>query len=138
METFLAAGLPPSKIDDLKGLLRGDVVGSSHMKEFIPKVEAFEFQRLREEIKGQKVTVIFYGTTRLGEAIAVLLRWCPSDFSSIQMRLVTLQTAEKHMDGAELCAFETRFLLKLASSKFWTLLMDHAIPARQMALRCEI
>ena len=118
METFLAAGLPPSKIDDLKGLLRGDVVGSSHMKDFIPKVEAFEFQRLREEIKGQKVTVIFDGTTRLGEAIAVLLRWCPSDFGSIQMRLVTLQTAEKHMDGAELCAFVNEVLTKACQLNF--------------------
>ena len=110
METFLAAGLPPSKIDDLKGLLRGDVVSSKHMLDFVPKVEAFEFQRLREEIKGQKVTVIFDGTTRLGEAVAVLLRWCPSDFSGIQMRLVTMQTAEKHMDGGELCAFVNEVL----------------------------
>eukprot|EP00966_Prymnesium_polylepis_P117858 2724956-Prymnesium_polylepis.1 len=98
METFLAAGLPPKKIDDLAGLLKGDICDSSQMKLFIPKVEAFEFQRLRAELKGEKVTVIFDGTTRLGEAIVILLRWCPSDFSRIQMRLVTVATAEKHMD----------------------------------------
>ena len=110
METFLAAGLPPTKIDELASLLAGDVCESRMMKMFIPKVEAFEFQRLRRELKDQKVTVIFDGTTRLGEAIVVLLRWCPADFSSIQMRLVTVQTAEKHMDGPELCAFINNIL----------------------------
>eukprot|EP00966_Prymnesium_polylepis_P092030 2130345-Prymnesium_polylepis.2 len=84
METFLAAGLPPTKIDALAGLLKGHVPDSSNMKTFIPKVEKFEIKRLKKEIEGQKVTVIFDGTTRLGEAIAVLLRWCPDDFNGIQ------------------------------------------------------
>ena len=105
VETFLAAGLPPSKIDELKGLFRESVPCDERMRLFVPKVEAFEFERLKRELKGQKVTVIFDGTTRLGEAIAVLLRWCPDDFSGIQMRLVTLGTTEKHMDGPELGAF---------------------------------
>ena len=113
METFLAAGLPPTKIDDLAGLLKGDVCDSSQMRLFIPKVEAFEFQRLRAELKGQKVSVIFDGTTRLGEAIVVVLRWCPKYFSGIKMRLVTVGTAEKHMDASELCAFINNVLVKV-------------------------
>eukprot|EP00966_Prymnesium_polylepis_P286273 6612760-Prymnesium_polylepis.1 len=113
METFLAAGLPPTKIDDLAGLLQGDICESSKMRLFIPKVEAFEFERLRKELKDQKVTVIFDGTTRLGEAIVVLLRWCPKDFSGIKMRLVTFGTAEKHMDASELCAFINNVLVKV-------------------------
>ena len=111
METILAAGVPVAKIDQLKSLLLEDVPDSSHLKCFIPKVEEFEMKRVREEIAGQKVTVIFDGTTRLGEAIVVLLRWCPSDFSGIKMRLVTVATAEKHMDGAEHCAFINNILV---------------------------
>ena len=112
VESFLAAGLPMTKIDELSGLLKQQVGPHTHLKAFIPKVEAYEFRRLRMEIAGQKVTVIFDGTTRLGEAIAVLLRWCPSDFSGIQMRLVTFATTEKHMDGRQLCAFVAKMLTK--------------------------
>lgn len=90
METFLAAGLAPTKIDSLAGLLKATVPDSAAMRLLIPKVESFEFKRLKKELAGQKVTVIFDGTTtRLGEAVAVLLRWCPSDFSGVQQRLVT-------------------------------------------------
>ena len=94
METILAACLPPQTLDILSGLLKESVPDASNMKQFVPKVEAFEFDRVRNEIRGQKVTVIFDGTTRLGEAIVVLLRWCPADFSGIQMRLVTFATAK--------------------------------------------
>ena len=111
--TFLAAGLAMEKINDLRGLLKGDVIEAESMKTFIPKVEAFEFQRLQAELKGQQVTVIFDGTTRLGEAITVLLRWCPSDFSGVEMRLVTFATTHKHMDGAQLCSFINNVLTKV-------------------------
>ena len=119
METFLGAGLAPSKIDALAGLLKGSVPGSQEMRCFIPKVELFEMKRLRKEFEGQKVTVIFDGTTRLGEAIAILLRWCPKDFSGIQQRLVTFATTEKHMDGLELCAFINRMLTKACEVEPW-------------------
>ena len=113
METILAAGIAPAKLDVLRGLLKEEIPASTLMRIFIPKVEAYEFKRLREEIKGQKVTVIFDGTTRLDEAIVVLLRWCPADFSGVQMRLVTVATAEKHMDGPELCAFINNVLVNV-------------------------
>ena len=66
VESFLAAGLPMTKIDELSGLLKQQVGPHTHLKAFIPKVEAYESRRLRMEIAGQKVTVIFDGTTRLG------------------------------------------------------------------------
>jgi hypothetical protein len=72
METILAACLPPASLHVLSGLLKESVPDSSNMRSFVPKVEEFEFSRVRDEIRGQKVTVIFDGTTRLGEAIV----WC--------------------------------------------------------------
>ena len=112
METVLPAGIAPEKFAVLSGILSEDIP-ASHMTQFVPKIEAFEFQRLRAEIKDQKVTVIYDGTTRLGECIVLLLRWCPSDFSGIQMRLVTVATTEAHMDGAELCAFINNVLVNV-------------------------
>ena len=113
METILAACLAPASLDVLSGLLKEAVPDTSNMKCFVPKVEAFEFERVRNEIQGQKATFNFDGTTRLGEAIVVLLRWCPADFSGIQMRLATFATTEKHMDGAELCVFINNVLTKV-------------------------
>lgn len=107
VESCLFAGIPLNKIDSLRELLeRGGtaLTASSHLKAMVPKIEEFELKRLRNELKGQRVCVIFDGTTRLGECIAALLRWCPVGFTKIEQRLVALRTTESHMDGDELGA----------------------------------
>ena len=70
----------------------------------VPKIETYEINRLRKEVEGQRVCVIFDGTTRLGECIAILLRWCPANFKKVEQRLVALRTTQTHMDGDELGA----------------------------------
>ena len=95
------------KIDDLRDLLeRGgtQLTGSQHLMAVVPKIELFEFARLVKELEGQRVCIIYDGTTRLGECVAVLLRWCPVDFAKIEQRLVALRTTETHMNGGELGA----------------------------------
>ena len=107
VESCLYAGIPMEKIDDLRELLeRGGttLTDSHHLKAFVPKIEEFEFKRLLKELEGQRVCVIFDGTTRLGECIAVLIRWCPPGFEEIQQRLVALRTTKAHMNGDELGA----------------------------------
>ena len=114
VESCLYAGIPLEKIDHLRELLERSgtqLTHSSHLKAMVPKVEEFEFARLINELKGQRVCVIYDGTTRLGECIAVLLRWCPSDFGKIEQRLVALRTTETNMDGNELGAFILTILL---------------------------
>ena len=91
MESFLSGAIPLSKIDSLRRLLeRGGhrLSSSSKMAELVPTVHDNEMKRLREELhlemtasssqhKSQALdfSVIFDGSTRLGEAIAILERY---------------------------------------------------------------
>jgi hypothetical protein len=107
VETCLYAGIAIEKIDHLRTLLeRGGtaLTDSANLREMVPKIETFELTRLRKELEGQRVCVIYDGTTRLGECIAVLLRWCPAGFTKVEQRLVALRTTATHMDGDELGA----------------------------------
>lgn len=104
VEAFIATGVPLAKIDGLRPLLQRSgyaLTDSSHLKQFIPKIEADEMHRLLQEIKGQHVSTSFDGTTRLGEAMNMVNRWCTVDFNLVQ-RLTMFKTVEKHMDNAQL------------------------------------
>ena len=62
-------------------------------------IQGEEKKRIRSEIDGLDVAIIFDGTTRLGEALAVVLRF----FSGwkIQQRLVRISLLAKSMTGEE-------------------------------------
>lgn len=107
VEACMAAGIPLSKIDALRLLFERSgkaLTGSEHLSLFVPKLELFEFNRLKEEIKDQDICIIYDGTTRLGECTAVLMRWCSADFEICQ-RLVALRTVKKHMNADALGPF---------------------------------
>eukprot|EP00966_Prymnesium_polylepis_P321289 7377594-Prymnesium_polylepis.1 len=87
---MLSAGVPMEKIDALRPLLEranNSLTDSSNLKMYIPKIETREVELLTKEIDGQRVTIIFDGTTRLGEALVILIRWIPADFSCVAGRL---------------------------------------------------
>lgn len=67
---------------------------------------------IREEIKGKFVSVIFDGTSRLGEVLAVVLRYV-EDYE-IKQRLVRLETLTKSMTGEEVA----RELISVLSASF--------------------
>ena len=70
VEQFLRAGIALVKVDSLRGLLEEGALKlthSSHLADYVP------VKRIRSEIDGQDVAIIFDGTTRLGEALAVVL-----------------------------------------------------------------
>ena len=56
------------------------------MSDLVPLVLSQEIAHIKEEIGNRPVSVVFDGTTRLGEAMAVMLRFVDSD--CIQQRLV--------------------------------------------------
>ena len=62
-------------------------------------IQGEEKKRIRSEIGCQDVSFIFDGTTRLGEAMAIVLRF----FSGwkIQQRLVRMSLLAKSMTGEE-------------------------------------
>ena len=87
VQTLLAAGIPLTKADRLRPLLEQSgfrLSRCSHLAELIPKVEALEFKQLLAELEGQKISLSFDATTRLGEAVNIVARFCSSDFRLVQ------------------------------------------------------
>ena len=59
------------------------------MSDLIPFVLQQEQAKIKEEMQGKHVGVIFDGTTRLGEALSIVLRFVSEDFElSVASQLV--------------------------------------------------
>ena len=56
---------------------------------------------IKSEVSGRQVSVVFDGTTRLGEAMAIVVRYIDDSFT-IQQRLIRLQLLAKSMAGEEI------------------------------------
>jgi hypothetical protein len=103
VEQFLQAGIPLTKIDSLRGLLEENALKlthSSHLADYIPPLLKKEKQGIREEIQDEDVSVIFDGTTRLGEALAIVVRFCTG--WTIKQKLVRLSMLAKSLCGEEI------------------------------------
>lgn len=114
VESFLTGGIPLQKIDHLRRLLehgRYRLTSSSNMAQLIPVIHRMEMKRLREElcVPGQgeppstmPLSVIFDGSTRLGEAIAIIVRYLDAQWV-IQQRLLRLDVVAKSVTAQDLC-----------------------------------
>ena len=71
------------------------------MHDYIPFIHREEESRVRSEIEGHNVSVIFYGMSRLGEALAIILRFVTPDWR-IEQRLVQVQMFSKSLTGEEI------------------------------------
>ena len=81
---FLKAGIPIGKIDMLRSLLGNNsyrLTGSSHLGQYVSMALKQEIERIKQELEipGQvsmtsDLSVIFDGSTRQGEAIALIVR----------------------------------------------------------------
>ena len=82
---------------------RHENVGSdrSHMSDLIPFIHSQEVNLIKAEIANRPVSVVFDGTTRLGEAMAIVFRFVDDDLKVVQ-RLVRLQLLQKSMCGEEI------------------------------------
>jgi hypothetical protein len=77
----------------------------------VPRIEFREISLLKKELDGHFVTLIFDGTTRIGEAVNVCARFITDDFELVQ-RLVAFKTTEKSMDGPGLSRFINEIVQK--------------------------
>ena len=101
---FLRAAVPLRKLDCFRELLEEHAYRLSdrrHLSDLIPFIHSEEELKIRGEISGRPVSVIFDGTTRLGEALAIVLRFV-SDEWSLEQRLVRLQLLAKSLSGEEI------------------------------------
>ena len=111
VEEFLRAGIPIGKIDMLRSLLEKNgqrLTASAHLGQYISIVFNQEVERIKNELTlpGQTsmtrdVSMIFDGSTRQGEAIAVIVRFLDNNWSIIQ-RLVRIDICSKSVNADEL------------------------------------
>lgn len=104
VECFLRAAVPLSKIQHFKKLLEETgyhLTDRHHMSDMIPVILKQEKSRIQSEVCEQDVSIIFDGTSRLGEALAIVLRFVTCEWS-IKQRLIKLQLLSKSLKGEEI------------------------------------
>ena len=108
VQSFLTAGIPLSKIDWLRSFLEKyghRLTSQSHLSSVLQK----EKETLKSELSEAKaVSTIFDGSTRLGKALAIIVRFVDSQWN-VQQRLVRLQVLAKSLKAEELaqCLIQT-------------------------------
>ena len=104
VKTFLREAVPISKVDAFRDLLEENsfrLTDRRHMCDLIPFIITQEKADIKAEIVGKPVSVVFVGTTRLGEAMAIVIRFVDNSFA-ITQRLIRLQLLTKSMTGEEI------------------------------------
>ena len=75
---FLRAGIPISKLEYLRHILEENALrltDTRHMLDLVPFVLDEERLRIKREISGKLLSLVFDGTSRLGEVLAVVVRY---------------------------------------------------------------
>ena len=101
VRTFLCAAVPLNKLDKLRSLLEESAFRLSDrrfMADHIPFILKEEQTTIKNELTDKYVSV---GTTRLGEALAVVLRFVSKEWT-LEQRLVKLHILAKSMKGEEI------------------------------------
>ena len=111
VEEFLKAGIPISKIDKLHSLLEKNghrLTSSSNLAQYITLIFKQEVDTIKKELSlpGQgdmtrDVSVIFDGSTRQGEAIAIISRFIDDQWA-ITQRLIRIDVCSKSVNAVEL------------------------------------
>ena len=111
VKEFLKAGIPISKIDKLRSLLEKNghrLTSSSNLAQYITLIFKQEVDTIKKELSlpGQgdmtrDVSVIFDGSTRQGEAIAIIVRFIDDQWA-ITQRLIRIDVCSKSVNADEL------------------------------------
>ena len=123
MRTFLLAGVPLNKLSIFRELLEENAYRLSdrrHMSDMIPFILQQEKEQIKKEISGKALSIIFDGTSRLGEVFVIVARFVQSDWC-VQQRMILLQLLVKTMTGEE-----------IARQIINTLSVEYAIQSQQV------
>jgi hypothetical protein len=105
VETLLNAGIPLSKADIMRPFLEKyghRLTSRSHLAEFMPLILRKEKDTVKAEIAANDdFPVIFDGSTRLGEALAIVVRFIYQ--WSVQQRLVKLEVLARKPECRTTC-----------------------------------
>ena len=101
----LQAGIPLAKLNIIRPLLERNnhrLTEATHLAQYVPFVLKTEKERIREEVsEAEFVSVLFDGSTRQGEALAVIVRFVDKEFE-IQQLLVRLNVLAKSLNAQQL------------------------------------
>ena len=93
VEAFLSAGIPLSKIDHLRSFLEKyghRLTAHGHLSQMIPSIIEKEKETLKTELSlVDGCSVIFNGSTKLGEALVIVVRFVGDEWN-VQRRLIRL------------------------------------------------
>ena len=104
VECFLRAAVTLSKIQYFRQLLEETgyrLTDRHHMSDLIPVVLKQEKSRIQSEISEQDVSVIFDSTSRLGEALAIVLCFVTSEWT-IEQCLIRVELLSKSLKEEEI------------------------------------
>ena len=100
--TLLQAGVPLSKADVFRDLLQENAFNlsdSSNLRKLIPFILQDEISKIKQDIEGRPVAIIFDGTTHVCEAFVIVIRYI-RDWV-IKQRVCRLTLLAKSMTGEE-------------------------------------
>ena len=103
LSSFLKAGVPLNKLDSFRDVFEEHgyrLACRRMMSDYIPFIRSQEISLIKDEMAQKNVGIIFDGTTRLGEALAIVVRFI--DDWEIKQRLIRLQLLTKTMTGEEI------------------------------------
>ena len=103
---FLQAGVPMYKLPIFRPILEENghrLSDKRFMLDLVPFLLAEEEKTIKSLIKDKHLGVIFDGTTRLGEALAVVVRFVTEDWE-LKQRLLRIQLLSKSLTGEEIAS----------------------------------
>ena len=101
---FLQAGVPINEVTCFRQILEENayrLTDRSHMANHITFIVEQEKLKVRQDIGDHCVTVIFDGTTQLGEALVVVIRYLDDDWK-LQQHNANIKMHSKSMTGDEI------------------------------------
>ena len=105
VEALLKAGIPMSKVDIMRPFLEKyghRLTSRTHLAEFVPLILKKEKDTVKSEIStNDGFSVIFDGSTRLGEALAIVVRFVDNQWN-VHQRLIKLEVLTKSLNAEQL------------------------------------
>lgn len=111
MQAFRKSGTPLNRMKYFRDLFEEagfPLTSSTHMSQLVPFVLEEEYKSISKEILGKELPIIFDGTTRDGEALAVLARFV-QDWE-VKIRLVRFQRVKSSVNSEKLARIITEVL----------------------------
>ena len=125
VKTFLRAAVSLSKVDAFKDLLEENsfhLTDRRHMCDLIPFIITQEKADIKAKIVGKPVSVVFDGTTPLGEAMVIVIRFVDNSFAITQCIIMSSASHKKH-DRRRNCDGANKYTL----CRIWHKLFSHSM-----------